>query len=293
MTLGPLGRKHRYQAIDLRIEYTKALYEPTPEDLRPEREPNEDEEDYRDRVSIWEKSMRVVQQPEPKTFSPKDIRCLDLRKDYKDKGLQVIVKIASIELTPEKPTYEGGSWHVEGQMNEHICATALYYFSSYNITDSRLAFRQESRYEEGDIGYEQDHIEWLVDIFGCEQNGPLLQEVGDVLCKEGRLLTFPNILQHRVRPFQLADPTKPGYYKIIALLLVYPNIQIISTENIPPQREDWLHKMDSSRTLELHNNVFNIGEAKEWRAELMEERKAFIDEHNSALAQETFSLCEH
>ncbi|KAB8227601.1 uncharacterized protein BDW43DRAFT_316654 [Aspergillus alliaceus] len=144
MTLGPLGRKHRYQAIDLRIEYTKALYEPTPEDLRPEREPNEDEEDYRDRVSIWEKSMRAVQQPEPKTFSPKDIRCLDLRKDYKDKGLQVIVRITSIELTPEKPTYEGGSWHVEDQMNEHICATALYYFSSYNITDSRLAFRQES-----------------------------------------------------------------------------------------------------------------------------------------------------
>lgn len=28
--------------------------------------------------------------------------------------LQVIVKIASIELTPEKPEFPGGSWHVEG-----------------------------------------------------------------------------------------------------------------------------------------------------------------------------------
>jgi hypothetical protein len=28
----------------------------------------------------------------------------------------VIVKLANIELTPEKPEYEGGSWHIEGQL---------------------------------------------------------------------------------------------------------------------------------------------------------------------------------
>jgi len=41
---------------------------------------------------------------------------LDLRQTYKDQGLQVIVKLANIELTPRKPTYIGGSWHVEGQL---------------------------------------------------------------------------------------------------------------------------------------------------------------------------------
>ena len=43
---------------------------------------------------------------------------LDLRKEYGK--LQIIVKLANIHLTPEKPRYEGGSWHVEGQMNENM-----------------------------------------------------------------------------------------------------------------------------------------------------------------------------
>jgi hypothetical protein len=39
---------------------------------------------------------------------------IDLERKYKDSGPQVIVKLANIELTPDKPEYEGGSWHVEG-----------------------------------------------------------------------------------------------------------------------------------------------------------------------------------
>jgi len=46
------------------------------------------------------------------------------------------------ELSPEKPSYDGGSWHVEGQLNEQICASALYYYDCENITESHLAFRQ-------------------------------------------------------------------------------------------------------------------------------------------------------
>ncbi len=63
-----------------------------------------------------------------------------LRRD----GLQVIVKIASIELTPQEPRYPGGSWHVEGLQNEHIVATALFYFDVDNVTPARIAFRQET-----------------------------------------------------------------------------------------------------------------------------------------------------
>lgn len=51
------------------------------------------------------------------------------------------MKLANIELTPEKPTYGGGSWHVEGQLNEQICAIALYYYDSKNVADDSLAFR--------------------------------------------------------------------------------------------------------------------------------------------------------
>lgn len=45
--------------------------------------------------------------------------------------------------------------------------------------------------------------------------------------------------QHRVSPFKLADPTKPGHRRFIALWLVDPNRRIISTANVPPQQMDW------------------------------------------------------
>jgi Protein of unknown function (DUF4246) len=32
--------------------------------------------------------------------------------------------------------------HIEGALNEHICATALYYYDEENLTESSLAFRQ-------------------------------------------------------------------------------------------------------------------------------------------------------
>ena len=38
---------------------------------------------------------------------------VNLERDFRDKGLQVIVRLASVELTPEKPEYSGGNWHLE------------------------------------------------------------------------------------------------------------------------------------------------------------------------------------
>jgi Protein of unknown function (DUF4246) len=62
------------------------------------------------------------------------------RVSLKSRALQVIVKIASIELTPESPQYDGGVWHIEGMRNEQICATGLFYYSCENV---RLAEEQE------------------------------------------------------------------------------------------------------------------------------------------------------
>ncbi len=57
----------------------------------------------------------VVLQPEPGMFTAReDLPDVDLRKDF-GSTLQVIVKLANIHLTPDKPEYEGGTWHVEGQ----------------------------------------------------------------------------------------------------------------------------------------------------------------------------------
>lgn len=45
--------------------------------------------------------------------------------------------------------------------------------------------------------------------------------------------------QHRVSPFKLIDPNKPGHRRFIALWLVDPTRRIVSTANVPPQRLDW------------------------------------------------------
>lgn len=51
--------------------------------------------------------------PEPKAFEEMDYSPPQrIRDKFKEHGLQVIVKKASIELTPEKPYFPTGSWHV-------------------------------------------------------------------------------------------------------------------------------------------------------------------------------------
>lgn len=54
----------------------------------------------------------------------------------------------------------------------------------------------------------------------------MVQEIGAVDTKEGRLVTFLDVLQHQVQPFKLVSPSKPGHRKMIALFLIDPNIKV-------------------------------------------------------------------
>ncbi|KAL8756240.1 MAG: hypothetical protein Q9199_003062 [Rusavskia elegans] len=221
----------------------------------PDQEEDEDDDEYDARLDAGDyKDMRDVIQPEPGNFktpaerirdhrdryepnppqAPNTEPCVDLRKDHG--RLQIIVKLANIHLTPENPGYPGGSWHVEGQANESICASALYYYSSLNITDSYLSFRQQTHDGRFKLDYAQDEWKAVEYIYGFNNGEPTIQNLGKVLTRERRLLCFPNVMQHRVSPFQLADPSKPGYRKLLALFLVDPHLKIISTENVPPQQ---------------------------------------------------------
>jgi hypothetical protein len=137
------------------------------------------------------------------------------------------------------------------------------------------------------------------------------QVLGKVLTREDRLLVFPNVLQHRVSSFKLADNTKPGHRKLLALFLVDPNITIPSTSNIPPQQRDWwAHEIDRNGALkklpqELADRVYDevddfplsTERAKEVRDDLMEERKAQLEAtaEDREEMQEThyYNFCEH
>jgi hypothetical protein len=119
-----------------RISYTVVAYDLdpdcVPEDERPQQEDDEDEDSFLERIEEWKESIRRLVLPEPGEFQPRPIlepgNVIDLKKDYAITGLQIIVKLANIHLTPEKPEYEGGSWHVEGQLVRYP-PKSLEYFS--------------------------------------------------------------------------------------------------------------------------------------------------------------------
>lgn len=132
-------------------------------------------------------------------------------------------------------------------MNERVVATALYYVDSDNITPTSLFFRMTTDPEQDGLSrrigrgaftsYEQ--------LFGTKlTNWPdgtslELQNFGNIETCQGRMLAFPNVFHHRVSPFKLENPTKPGHRLFIALWLVDPHQRIISTGDVPPQQLDW------------------------------------------------------
>ncbi|MEE4489075.1 DUF4246 domain-containing protein [Streptomyces sp. BE230] len=223
----------------------------------------------------WENRRPVI--PDAPVFTPAELPDPSARADLRGRRLQVIVKLATIHLTADDPEYPGGSWHVEGMLNERIVSTGIYYWDSENITESRLSFRAAL----DDPRYEQNDDNGLREVYGLEDEDALNQTLGSASTPAGRCLAFPNILQHRVGSFRLADPTRPGSRKILAFFLVDPSEKIVSTSDVPPQ-QPWSDT--STMTLE---------QAKGFREQLMQERKFFVDEHNEQVYEREFSLCEH
>ncbi|KAK8004506.1 hypothetical protein PG989_004225 [Apiospora arundinis] len=284
----------------------------------------EDDDDWDDRLEDmtycdeyrdWKEQHRVLIQREPHDFVPFETTIpeghsrIDLRTRFAESGLQVIFKLANIHLTPEKHKYKGGTWHVEGALNEHICATALYYYDQDNITDSHLAFRHEYDIEEMVMLPMQNEFSSCEEYFGIRNDGSPMKELGRVLTKPGRLLTFPNVLQHQVSGFELVDKTKPGHRKILAMFLVDPHIPAISTANVPPQDRRWwaeelrhtpdqrLSRLPKELFDEITKNVedFPISweQALDIREQLMDERGAIQDSIEGSMDSNTFSFCEH
>jgi hypothetical protein len=224
----------------------------------------------------------------------------------RDKHLQVIVKIASIELTPDKPVYEGGTWHVEGMRNEDIVCSVIHYYSCENITESKLEFRQEVC----EPMYEQNDHRGPEVLYHMRDEDPLNQHLGHVVAEEGRTIVFPNTLQHCVSRFELKDHSLPGHRKILVYFLVNPLSPITSTASIPPQQRDWVaFESDSHLHHVLHyfalpddvvalvyeylDYPLSRHDAEVIRERLMHERSYFVDALTAETFERPFSLCEH
>jgi len=240
-----------------------------------------------------------VSQPDVPIFSaPQAVPELSLR----GRALQVIVKLADIELTPASPRYPGGVWHVEGMRNEDIVATAIYYYDCHNTTASRLSFRTAVC----EPDYEQNDNDGVEQVFGLTDEAALNQPLGSVCTEEHRCIAFPNQLQHQVQPFELLDPNKPGHRRILVFFLVNPNKRSLSTADVPPQQKDWLRQelLCISRFRKLDRHILDIvlshldypmswSQANENRAQLMHERKYMVNQNTQLVFEREFSLCEH
>ena len=126
-------------------------------------------------------------------------------------------------------------------MNENIVATGLYYYASDNITESRLAFR--TQVGKDPTGYREEYMQndddGYLHAFGYSNEDMMNQELGHVVALEDKCVAFPNLWQHRVEPFELADPTTPGHRKILCFFLVDPWRKVHSTSDVPPQQREW------------------------------------------------------
>ncbi|KAF3165621.1 hypothetical protein TWF225_001154 [Orbilia oligospora] len=204
--------------------------------------------------------------------------------------VNVIVKMATIVLTPEKPQWGGGPWHIEALRNERIIATGIYYYDQENITASSLGFRRAHdrirlrRDEEAEISRMHNT--------NIKEGGPIAQEIGSIATKCNRAVVFPNIFQHRIEPFELIDNTKKGYRRILAFFLCDPSgkHEIPTTKTVPAQQPDvqeaivkMLYKTGAGNLpVELFQMVtknmppaISREEAERYKTELMEERTKF------------------
>ncbi|QRW06173.1 hypothetical protein RhiLY_05172 [Ceratobasidium sp. AG-Ba] len=279
-------------------------YMPAP-DYR-EYENNEDE--YDQLYEEWSEG-RPIRLPEVDSegYVSGSLEKRDIWYSLAGRTIQVIVKLANIHLTPEKPEYAGGSWHVEGMSNESIAVSGIYYYDEENITESQLAFRTAASVPGT---YEQNDENGCVLTWGITRDDPCVNELGAVVTSQDRAIAFPNIYQHRVSPFKLQDKTKPGHRKIVALFLVDPAIHIPSTTRVPPQQHEWrTDAIFSNAKLKTslaklapevinHINALAAGtmsrdEANAYRLELMDERKIFVAKNDEKFFEVAFSLCEH
>ena len=192
-------------------------------------------------------------------------------------------------------------------MNEHIVATSIYYYDVENTTSSHLAFRQGAMLDEVELVYEQDDHQPLATVLGTEsmRDELAVQVIGSISTPEGRLLAFPNTLQHSVEPFELADKTKPGHRRFLVMWLVDPHIRICSTRNVPPQQHSWWAEealtavnfgslpqevVDMVRG-EIGEWPMGLDQAKELRLDLMRERTRRPEWVRTAFGE--YNLCEH
>ncbi|KAK4451303.1 hypothetical protein QBC34DRAFT_436837 [Podospora aff. communis PSN243] len=168
-----------------------------------------------------------------------------LRNDFREEGLQIFVKMTTINLTPENATVGFvPDWKVEGLLNEHIVGAAVYLLDCENVAPIVINFRaMTSMYQEDNFDVTDRGWSWMQGGFGnyvtIGSGGSCLQTYGSVEMKRGRFLAWPNYLHQKWSEFKLEDAKRKGSCRFVSLFLVDPLTRIVSTADVPPQQGRW------------------------------------------------------
>ncbi|RAH87502.1 hypothetical protein BO86DRAFT_351321 [Aspergillus japonicus CBS 114.51] len=198
-------------------------------------------------VDIRKASREVFEDPPP---SPPDhqYQSVSLQNQFRSQGLQVIVRVSSIELNAESPNFPGDDdYHVDGLLNEHVVATARYYYDVENITGARISFQQEVDLDAFEITLEPHAMQKIFGLPRTDEDPanyggppPKLQTLGSVTAtRQGCFLAWPNTLRYRTLPFSLQNSDLPGHQRFITIWLVDPHYRICSSRNVPAQQHTW------------------------------------------------------
>lgn len=88
-----------------------------------------------------------------------------------------------------------------------------------------------------------------------EEQIPSFQELGTVQLPEGRIVTYPNTLQHKFEIPQLKRPNKPGSLQLLQIHLVDPHYIVCSTQFVPPQSLEWWKEAIDYERICLENQI--------------------------------------
>lgn len=154
-----------------------------------------------------------------------------------------------------------------------------------------------------EVIHEPNDSVWLKQVYGFDVGDSPIQNSGSIECRVGRVVMYPSTIQHRVTGYKLTDPSKKGYTKSLIMFLVDPNIRIISTANVPPQRLDWTFGEDElgdlSKSLDKLSTEFedrkdnlpmSMSEAKELHSEFLNEGVQFTRYQQVAFESKVISV---
>ena len=97
------------------------------------------------------------------------------------------------------------------------------------------------------------------EIYGAEDQDPVIQRIGDVFSTEGRTVVYSNTFQTRLNDFGLADASNPGHYRILTLHNLNPDRSNMSTAMAPYQPRDWKIRQRSPRMRRVPIEIFEYG----------------------------------